>query len=65
MKSFTAIAHAIFAASSALAHAGHDIIDQMPLDYVKYPYQAVAPGFTEGCQPPLTCFNEDANIELV
>jgi len=47
MKSFTAIAHTIFAASSALAHASHDNVDQMPLDYVKYPYQAVAPGFTE------------------
>lgn len=47
MKSFIAIA--IFVASSALAHASHDNADQMPLDYVKYPYQAVAPGFTEGC----------------
>lgn len=48
MKSFIAIAYTALAASSALAHAGHDHLDQMPLDYVRYPYQAVAPGFSEG-----------------
>lgn len=49
MKNFAVITCTVFAASSALAHDGHDHLDQMPLDYVKYPYQAVAPGFTEGC----------------
>jgi len=29
----------------------HDHSDQMPLDYVKYPYQAVYPGVNEGNVP--------------
>ena len=40
------------------AHDGHDAL-QMPLGYVKYPYQAVYPGddegmrFTRSVRPPL------------
>ena len=29
----------------------HDHSNQMPLDYVKYPYQAVYPGLDEGNVP--------------
>ena len=30
------------------ANEGHDHDTQMPLDYVKFPYQAVYPGDNEG-----------------
>lgn len=33
---------------SASLVGGHDAIDQMPLGYVKYPYQAVYTGDNEG-----------------
>lgn len=36
--------------ATVLAHDGHEHLDQMPLDYVKYPYQAMYPGDNEGNQ---------------
>lgn len=34
--------------SVVVAHEGHDHDMQMPLDYVKFPYQAAYPGDNEG-----------------
>jgi len=48
------VVYAILVAT-AFAHSGHnDHVDQMPLDYVKYPYQAVYPGDNEGILTPVT-----------
>ena len=33
------------------AHDGHDHDMQMPLDYVRFPYQAVYPGDNDGSCP--------------
>ena len=38
----------IFLAIFAIAHEGHDHDAQMPLDYVRFPYQAKYPGDNEG-----------------
>ena len=35
-------------AALVAAHDGHDHDLQMPLDYVRYPYQAIYPGDDEG-----------------
>lgn len=35
-------------AVTVLGHDGHDHGLQMPMDYVRYPYQAVYPGDNEG-----------------
>ena len=34
--------------TSCVGHGEHDKDDQMPLDYVKYPYQAMYPGDDSG-----------------
>lgn len=47
MQFMNAVVYAVLVAT-AFAHSGHnDHADQMPLDYVKYPYQAVYPGDNE------------------
>ena len=48
MKRF--ILFALFTSLSTSVVA-HDHSNQMPLDYVKYPYQAVYPGINEGNVP--------------
>jgi agmatinase len=49
MHFVTAIVCVVLAAT-VLAHDHHayDHVDQMPLNYVKYPYQAIYPGDNEG-----------------
>jgi agmatinase len=39
--------------ATVFAHGSHDHADQMPLDYVKYPYQAIYPGDNEGTLTPV------------
>lgn len=53
MKQFSTVVVCALLAASVLAHDGHDHADQMPLGYVKYPYQAVYPGDNEGRSPGL------------
>ncbi len=48
MKRFIPFALFISLSTSVVAH---DHSNQMPLDYVKYPYQAVYPGVNEGNVP--------------
>ena len=48
MQFMNAVVYTVLVAT-AFAHSSHnDHADQMPLDYVKYPYQAVYPGDNEG-----------------
>lgn len=47
MQLATAIVCVVLLAT-VFAHDDHDHADQMPLGYVKYPYQAVYPGDNEG-----------------
>jgi agmatinase len=51
MQFATTIVCAVLVAT-VVAHGGHDHADQIPLDYVKYPYQAIYPGDNEGIIPP-------------
>jgi hypothetical protein len=54
MQFMNAVVYTVLVAT-AFAHSGHnDHADQMPLDYVKYPYQAVYPGDNEGKLTPVT-----------
>lgn len=47
----------VFAILAALVCAAHDHHhDQMPLDYVKYPYQAIYPGDGEGIYPHILAY---------
>lgn len=41
---------ALLSMNPAVAHVSHDhsIVNQIPLGYVKYPYQATYPGDNEG-----------------
>jgi agmatinase len=47
MQFASVIVCAVFLAP-VLAHYGRDHDDQIPLDYVKYPYQAVYQDYNEG-----------------
>ena len=45
---FTFVIVCAILAVTASAHDSHEHVDQMPMNYVKYPYQAVYPGDNEG-----------------
>lgn len=45
---FLSVVVASVVLATVLAHEDHDHADQMPLNYVKYPYQAIYPGDNEG-----------------
>lgn len=45
---FSTVVVCAILAGGVLSHDGHDHADQMPLGYVKYPYQAAYPGDNEG-----------------
>jgi agmatinase len=60
MQLMNAVVCAVLVAT-AFAHSGHnDQAGQMPLDYVKYPYQAVYPGDNEGMLRPVTSRSRQA-----
>jgi hypothetical protein len=51
MKFLLSIIYFIFLLASATGHDHNE--PQMPLDYVKFPYQAVYPGDGEGLPTPI------------
>lgn len=59
IKSVAACAALAFLAPlvAVRAHDEHDHPLQMPLDYVKFPFQAVYPGDNEGLTVPRTSIN--------
>jgi len=59
MKQFSTIVVCAVLAATVFAHDGHGHDDQMPLGYVKYPYQAVYPGDNEGRLPGSTIADSD------
>lgn len=48
MKVFASFSYLLLLAVVTVAHEHHDHSMQMPLDYVRFPYQAVYPGDNEG-----------------
>ena len=52
----TALAHV------AIAHDGHQHGEQMPLGYVKYPYQAMYPGDNEGRRHHIPYHDSQLNV---
>lgn len=57
MQTFTRLFALASLATCVIAHDGHDHDMQMPLDYVRFPYQAVYPGDDEGKRDSIaTCY---------
>ena len=48
MQTFARLLALVSLAACVIAHDDHDHDTQMPLDYVRFPYQAVYPGDNEG-----------------
>lgn len=65
MKQFSIVVVCAILAATVLAHDGHDHADQMPLGYVKYPYQAVYPGDNEGRTSGIAILKRSLNIGTV
>lgn len=53
MKALTCLVLFTSIVTHVCAHDGHDHDTQMPLDYVRFPFQAVYPGDDEGNQAML------------
>lgn len=52
MQTFTRLFALVSLAACVIAHDDHEYDTQMPLDYVRFPYQAVYPGDDEGKRGP-------------